>query len=484
MSGFVERYLKELEALLFCHVESKRRILDEVRDHLREALERERAKGSSEGHAEDRVTARFGPPEVVAQAFMEEFKGEVLPVDGEVKVSFQERRLNPTEEYTLPPEKGAGPMWHRFTERTRRVIFFSQEEAARFSENYVGTEHLLLGLLREKDSHAARILVRYMGVDLRIMRDAIRSQMAQGEGRNRSQEMQLTPRAKRVIDLAYEETRTLNNNYLGSEHLLLGLIQEGEGLAGRVLHSMGVELDRTREVIRAYQERFDVTIQRPMRPTEVVRLITKTRDHLIRVSDIKEIRIQTHAGKWTGKWGGVEIIGSQTPTNEWKGRDDDKLENVRLSPEEVERINAYVREYPEGDLGQYMAEEGATSEVEIACALAKSMNMRFWDLEESPPDADAVRAVSAAVARQYRLIPVKRKDTDLLIAIADPTDPEAKDAVIHSSLCRVTFCIAAPWQIRKAIREWYGEEGEGGGAVVPRPKPPPSPQAPEAQVWP
>ena len=106
-------------------------------------------------------------------------------------------------------------MWQRFTERARRVIFYAQEEAGRLGENYVSTEHLLLGLVREPDSVAARILER-MGVSLSRVRSEIERQVSRGEGRL-GQETQLTPRAKRVIDLAYDEARQLNNNYIGTD---------------------------------------------------------------------------------------------------------------------------------------------------------------------------------------------------------------------------------------------------------------------------
>jgi ATP-dependent Clp protease ATP-binding subunit ClpC len=143
-------------------------------------------------------------------------------------------------------------MWQRFTERARRVVFFAQEEAGRLGENYVSTEHLLLGLVRENDSVAARILDR-MGVSLGRIRSEIERQVTRGEGRL-GQDMQLTPRAKRVIDLAYDEARQLSNNYIGTEHLLLGLIREGEGLAGRVLAKLTVELEKTRKEVLALQD--------------------------------------------------------------------------------------------------------------------------------------------------------------------------------------------------------------------------------------
>src|SRR6266550_2860409 len=143
-------------------------------------------------------------------------------------------------------------MWQRFTERARRVVFFAQEEAGRLGENYVSTEHLLLGLVRENDSVAARILDR-LGVSLGRIRSEIERQVTRGDGRL-GQDMQLTPRAKRVIDLAYDEARQLNNNYIGTEHILLGMIREGDGLAGRVLAKLGVELERTRIDVMTMQD--------------------------------------------------------------------------------------------------------------------------------------------------------------------------------------------------------------------------------------
>ena len=143
-------------------------------------------------------------------------------------------------------------MWQRFTERARKVVFYAQEEAGKLGENYVSTEHLLLGLVREEDNVAARILDR-MDVSLGRIRSEIERMVARGDGRL-GQDMQLTPRAKRVIDLAYLEARELNNNYIGTEHLLLGLIREGEGLAGVTLAKLGADLERTRREVVKLQE--------------------------------------------------------------------------------------------------------------------------------------------------------------------------------------------------------------------------------------
>ena len=143
-------------------------------------------------------------------------------------------------------------MWQRFTERARKVVFFAQEEAQKFGEGYVSTEHLLLGVCREEDSVAARVL-GMCGIGLSRIRQEVEKQLPQGDARP-SQDMTLTPRAKRVIDLAYDEARNLNNNYIGTEHLLLGLIREGDGLAGRVLAKLGVELEKARKDVMALQD--------------------------------------------------------------------------------------------------------------------------------------------------------------------------------------------------------------------------------------
>ncbi|MFQ3610332.1 MAG: ATP-dependent Clp protease ATP-binding subunit [Fimbriimonadales bacterium] len=143
-------------------------------------------------------------------------------------------------------------MWQRFTERARKVIFYAQEEAQRLGDTQVSTEHLLLGLVRESDSVAARILDR-LGVSLQRIRAEIERYASRGDIRHGA-EMQLTSRAKRVIDLAYDEARQLNNNYIGTEHLLLGLIREGEGLAARVLNKLGVDLERARREVMNLQE--------------------------------------------------------------------------------------------------------------------------------------------------------------------------------------------------------------------------------------
>ncbi len=144
-------------------------------------------------------------------------------------------------------------MWTQFTERARRIIFFAQEEAGRLGENHVSTEHILLGLLREDDSAAAHML-RALGVSQSILKVQLEQCLKKGKGKL-GQDIELTPRAKRVIDLAYDESRMLGTNYIGTEHLLLGLIREGEGMAGVVLGSLGIELVAARSEIQKILEK-------------------------------------------------------------------------------------------------------------------------------------------------------------------------------------------------------------------------------------
>ena len=165
-------------------------------------------------------------------------------------------------------------MWQRFTERARKVVFYAQEEAQKFGEGYVSTEHLLLGLVRESDSVAARVLEK-LGVSLNRIRAEVEKQLPRGDARP-SQDMTLTPRAKRVIDLAYDEARNLNNNYIGTEHLLLGLIREGDGLAGRVLAKLGVELEKARKEVMSLQDNETQTKSSGRNPSAPASGTTKT----------------------------------------------------------------------------------------------------------------------------------------------------------------------------------------------------------------
>ena len=141
----------------------------------------------------------------------------------------------------------------KFTERAKKVLVYAQDEATRFNHTYIGTEHLLLGLLREGDGIAAKALGN-LGVELNKVRSAVEFIIGRGEKVVVS-DINLTPRAKRVIELAVEEARRLGHNYIGTEHLLLGLVREGEGIAAGVLESLGVNLEKVRaQVVRVVSQ--------------------------------------------------------------------------------------------------------------------------------------------------------------------------------------------------------------------------------------
>ncbi len=133
----------------------------------------------------------------------------------------------------------------RFNEHARRVLSLAQEEAQRFQHNYIGTEHLLLALVRLKESTAGQIFSE-MGIELERVRSAVEFIIGRGD-RIVLGEIGLTPRAKKVIELAIDEARRLEHHYIGTEHLLLGLVREGEGIAAGVLESMGLDLEKVRQ---------------------------------------------------------------------------------------------------------------------------------------------------------------------------------------------------------------------------------------------
>jgi ATP-dependent Clp protease ATP-binding subunit ClpC len=189
----------------------------------------------------------------------------------------------------------------RFTERAQKALIYAQEEARSLGHNYVGTEHLLLGLLREGEGAAAQVLMS-MGVD----RDKIREQVEKLVGKgsfNFTEGFGYTPRTKRVMELSFYEARNLGHNYVGTEHLLLSLIREGEGVAARILKDSGVDLQQVRE--------------------QIYKLL-------------KEEGLETHQGKSRGK--------SDTPTLDQYGRDltymaeEGKLDPVIGRDKEIERI--------------------------------------------------------------------------------------------------------------------------------------------------
>src|SRR5262250_3160732 len=138
-------------------------------------------------------------------------------------------------------------MFERFTDRARRVVVLAQEEARMLNHNYIGTEHILLGLIHEGEGVAAKALE-----SLGISQEAVRRQVEEiiGQGLQApSGPIPFTPRAKKVLELSLREALQLGHNYIGTEHILLGLIREGEGVAAQVLVKLGADLNRVRQQV-------------------------------------------------------------------------------------------------------------------------------------------------------------------------------------------------------------------------------------------
>jgi ATP-dependent Clp protease ATP-binding subunit ClpC len=138
-------------------------------------------------------------------------------------------------------------MFERFTDRARRVVVLAQEEARMLDHNYIGTEHILLGLIHEGEGVAARAL-ESLGIGL----DAVRQQVEEMIGRGQhasSGHIPFTPRAKKVLELSLREALQLGHDYIGTEHILLGLIREGDGVAAQVLVRLGADLNRVRQQV-------------------------------------------------------------------------------------------------------------------------------------------------------------------------------------------------------------------------------------------
>ncbi|HLR41215.1 MAG TPA: ATP-dependent protease ATP-binding subunit ClpC [Virgibacillus sp.] len=137
-------------------------------------------------------------------------------------------------------------MFGRFTERAQKVLALSQEEAVRLGHNNIGTEHILLGLVREGDGIAAKAL-QALGLEVEKIQQGVEELI--GVGKQPMQTIHYTPRAKKVVELSQDEARKLGHSYVGTEHILLGLIREGEGVAARVLNNLGVSLNKARQQV-------------------------------------------------------------------------------------------------------------------------------------------------------------------------------------------------------------------------------------------
>src|ERR1700761_4842673 len=156
-------------------------------------------------------------------------------------------------------------MFERFTDRARRVVVLAQEEARMLNHNYIGTEHILLGLIHEGEGVAAKAL-ESLGISLEGVRQQVEEIIGQGQ-QAPSGHIPFTPRAKKVLELSLREALQLGHNYIGTEHILLGLIREGEGVAAQVLVKLGADLNRVRQqviqLLSGYQGKEPATAGAP-----------------------------------------------------------------------------------------------------------------------------------------------------------------------------------------------------------------------------
>src|SRR6478735_11786046 len=145
---------------------------------------------------------------------------------------------------------------NNFTPRAQQVLALARKEADRFNHNYVGTEHLLLGLIKLGQGVAVNVLQK-MGLDLETVRMEVEKQVGSGPDQKMVGNIPYTPRVKKVLALAGKEAKALNHSYVGTEHILLGLLREGEGVAARVLKTLEVDIERTRnEILRELDPQF------------------------------------------------------------------------------------------------------------------------------------------------------------------------------------------------------------------------------------
>jgi ATP-dependent Clp protease ATP-binding subunit ClpA len=163
-------------------------------------------------------------------------------------------------------------VFERFTDRARRVVVLAQAEARMLNHDYIGTEHILLGLIHEGEGVAAKALE-----SLNISLEAARQQVEEIIGRGQAAptgHIPFTPRAKKVLELSFREARQFGHNYIGTEHILLGLVREGEGVAAQVLQKLGADLDRVRNRVRR------IMVQRLLEPEEEMPTMGSTRSKL------------------------------------------------------------------------------------------------------------------------------------------------------------------------------------------------------------
>jgi ATP-dependent Clp protease ATP-binding subunit ClpC len=204
-------------------------------------------------------------------------------------------------------------MFERFTDRARRVVVLAQEEARMLNHNYIGTEHILLGLIHEGEGVAAKAL-EALGISLEAVRSQVEEIIGQGQ-QAPSGHIPFTPRAKKVLELSLREALQLGHNYIGTEHILLGLIREGEGVAAQVLVKLGADLNRVRQqviqLLSGYQGKEAATSGAPAEGTPSTSLVLDQfleqshHEHLI--SDLLILHLNFFSLFWSQAWNTIHI---------------------------------------------------------------------------------------------------------------------------------------------------------------------------------
>jgi ATP-dependent Clp protease ATP-binding subunit ClpC len=183
-------------------------------------------------------------------------------------------------------------MFERFTDRARRVVTFAQEEARLLNHNYIGTEHLLLGLIHERPGVAAKAL-ESLGISLQAVRAQVEEIIGQGQSAPTGH-IPFTPRAKKVLELSLREALQLGHNYIGTEHILLGLLREGEGVAAQVLVKLGADLSRVRQQVIGLLSGGEAAAEQAGAGTRLVRM-TMPADLLVLVEEFTQVRRKKEA---------------------------------------------------------------------------------------------------------------------------------------------------------------------------------------------
>jgi ClpA/ClpB-like protein len=362
-----------------------------------------------------------------------------------------------------------GTMFERFTDRARRVVVLAQEEARVLHHNYIGTEHILLGLLREREGVAARVLER-IGISADAVREKVASIIGEG-GDVPTGHIPFTPRAKKVLELSLREALQLGHNYIGTEHILLGLVREGEGVAAQVLVNLGAELSWVRQAVVNELRRMDPRTE--MRQTGPART--------------PETPAVAKAGVQARRLAGGSAVGSQHYLMALLAQEDSlaakALADLGVSRDAVEAKLAQLE--PTGTSDETPEEAGARrigmrvegkllmleiDDPELATALEKAMTGRkVRIIKGTDPEAAGFPGLWSAVSRTVedltrrlgraggRGVTVPTEMTTFTPGEWDPAVDAASYRIVSQADGTRVYLETAPDVDREAVRSWLRE---------------------------